>query len=182
MDGDFRKPKNIAPGRSAGGYGFSVNTKGHPYGTDFMGGKVMGVNVEKDEITYYDTGDVNNFPRRGRIDSQDRFWFGLYGGNAINMLDTRTGSMNTWKMPTPYTTPYTATVPDKNGYIYSSSNTSERLLRLNPKTGEIVEFPMPNGPGNFDAKKMNYDPTTKKTVLLFANTRNAEIMRVELPD
>ncbi|MEQ1898569.1 MAG: carboxypeptidase regulatory-like domain-containing protein [Vicinamibacterales bacterium] len=182
MDGDFRKPKNIAPGRSAGGYGFSVNTKGHPYGTDFMGGKVMGVNVEKDEITYYDTGDVNNFPRRGRIDSQDRFWFGLYGGNAINMLDTRTGKMNTWKMPTPFTTPYTATLPDKNGYIYSSSNTSERLLRLNPKTGEIVEFPMPNGPGNFDAKKMNYDPTTKKTVLLFANTRNAEIMRVELPD
>jgi streptogramin lyase len=73
-------------------------------------------------------------------------------------------------------------VPDRNGYIYSSSNTSERLLRLNPKTGEVVEFPMPNGPGNFDTKKMNYDPTTKKTVLLFANTRNAEIMRVELPD
>ena len=85
-------------------------------------------------------------------------------------------------MPTPYTTPYTATVPDKNGYIYSSGNTSERLLRLNPTNGEVVEFPMPNGPGNFDVKKMNYDLTTKKTVLLFANTRHAEIMRVELPD
>ncbi len=182
IDGDFRKPKNIEPGRSAGGYGFSVNTKGHPYGTDFMGGKVMGVDVEKNEITYYDTGDINSFPRRGRIDRQDRFWFGLYGGNAINMLDTRTGKMSTWKMPTPYTTPYLSTLPDKNGYVYSSSNTSERLLRLNPKTGEVVEFPMPNGPGNFDAKKMDYDPTTKKTVLLFANTRNAEIMRVELPD
>jgi hypothetical protein len=41
---------------------------------------------------------------------------------------------------------------------------------------------MPNGPGNFDGKKINWDPTTKKKVLLFANTRNAEIMRVELPD
>jgi hypothetical protein len=29
-----------------------------------------------------------------------------------------------------------------NGYVYSSSNTSERILRLNPKTGEVVEFPM----------------------------------------
>ena len=182
VDGDFRKPKNIAPGRSAGGYGFSVNTKGNPYGTDFMGGKVMGVDVATNEISYYDTGDIDNFPRRGRIDSQDRFWFGLYGGNAINMLDTRTGKMNSWKMPTPFTTPYLATLPDKEGYVYSSSNTSERLLRLNPKTGDVVEFPMPNGPGNFDGKKINWDPTTKKKVLLFANTRNAEIMRVELPD
>jgi len=182
VDGDFRKPKNIAPGRSAGGYGFSVNTRGNPYGTDFMGGKVMGVDVATNEIAYYDTGDIDNFPRRGRIDSQDRFWFGLYGGNAINMLDTRTGQMNTWKMPAPFTTPYLATLPDKDGYVYSSSNTSERLLRLNPKTGDVVEFPMPNGPGNFDGKKINWDPTTKKKVLLFANTRNAEIMRVELPD
>jgi streptogramin lyase len=182
VDGDFRKPKNIAPGRSAGGYGFSVNTKGNPYGTDFMGGKVMGVDVATNEISYYDTGDIDNFPRRGRIDSQDRFWFGLYGGNGINMLDTRTGKMSSWKMPTPYTTPYLSTLPDKDGYVYSSSNTSERLLRLNPKTGEVVEFPMPNGPGNFDGKKINWDPTTKKKVLLFANTRNAEIMRVELPD
>lgn len=182
VDGDFRKPKNIAPGRSAGGYGFSVNTKGNPYGTDFMVGKVMGVDVATNEITYYDTGDIDNFPRRGRIDSQDRFWFGLYGGNAVNMLDTRTGKMNSWKMPTPFTTPYLATLPDKDGYVYSSSNTSERLLRLNPKTGDVVEFPMPNGPGNFDGKKINWDPTTKKKVLLFANTRNAEIMRVELPD
>ncbi|MGE0447568.1 MAG: carboxypeptidase regulatory-like domain-containing protein [Vicinamibacterales bacterium] len=182
VDGDFRKPKNIAPGRSAGGYGFSVNTKGNPYGTDFMGGKVLGVDVATNEISYYETGDVDNFPRRGRIDSQDRFWFGLYGGNAINMLDTRTGRMSTWKMPTPYTTPYLSTLPDKDGYVYSASNTSERLLRLNPKTGEVVEFPMPNGAGNFDGKKINWDPTTKKKVLLFANTRNAEIMRVELPD
>lgn len=182
VDGDFRKPKNIAPGRSAGGYGFSVNTKGNPFGTDFMGGKIMGVDVTKNEITYYDTGDIDSFPRRGRIDTQDRFWLGLYGANAIGMLDTRTGKMNSWKMPTPYTTPYLSTLPDKDGYVYSASNTSERLLRLNPKTGEVVEFPMPNGPGNFDGKKINWDPTTKKKVLLFANTRNAEIMRVELPD
>ena len=41
---------------------------------------------------------------------------------------------------------------------------------------------MPNGPGNFDTKKMAFDPTTKKTVILFANTRNAQVMRVEILD
>jgi streptogramin lyase len=182
VDGDFRKPANIQPGRQAGGYGFAVNTKGNPYGTDFMGSRILGVDVRTNEITYWPTRQQDAYPRRGRIDAQDRFWLGIYGGDAIGMLDTKTGDLKEWKMPTPFTTPYTATVPDRNGYVYSSSNTSERILRLNPKTGEIVEFPMPNGPGNFDAKKMSFDPTTKKPVLLFANVRNAEIMRVELPD
>src|SRR2546422_6984587 len=31
----------------------------------------------------------------------------------------------------------------------------------------------------FDAKKLSLDPTATKTVILFANIRNAEIMRVE---
>ena len=49
----------------------------------------MCVDVRKNEITYYDTGDVNNFPRRGRIDTQDRFWFGLYGGTLSDAFDRR---------------------------------------------------------------------------------------------
>ena len=82
-------------------------------------------------------------------------------------------------MPFPFTTPYTATVPDAQGYVYAPSHTSERMLRLDPRTGDIIEYPMPNGPGNFDTKKIAFDPTTRKPVLLFANTRNAQIMRVE---
>lgn len=182
VDGDFRKPANIEPGRQAGGYGFAVNTKGNPFGTDFMGSRVLGVDVRKNEIRYWPTSRKGVFPRRGRIDAQDRFWFGIYGGDAIGMLDTNSGALKEWPMPLPYTTPYTATVPDSNGYIYSSSNTSERILRLDPKTGEVVEFPMPGGPGNFDAKKIAFDPTSRKPVLLFANTRNAQIMRVEFLD
>ena len=41
---------------------------------------------------------------------------------------------------------------------------------------------MPNAPGNFDAKKLSLDPTTKKAVIFLANIRNAEIMRVEPRD
>ena len=31
-------------------------------------------------------------------------------------------------------TPYAASVPDKNGYVYASSNMAERVLRLDPKS------------------------------------------------
>lgn len=183
VDGDFRKPVNLPPGQSLNAYGFAVNSKGNPYGTDFAGSRIVGVDVKTNHVTFWPTRQPSAaWPRRARMDAQDRFWFGLYGGEAIGMLDTNTGKMTEWPMPIAYSTPYNATVPDRNGYVYSASTAAELILRLNPKTGEVIEFPMPNGAGNFDVKKMAFDPTTKKPVLLFANTRNAEIMRVELPD
>lgn len=179
VDGDFRTPPNLPPGQQSVGYGFAVNSKGNPYGTDFGGSRIYGVDVLKNEGKFWPTLRPNVWPRRGRMDAHDRFWYGVYGGDAIGMFDTRSEKMTEWKVPIKYTTPYTATVPDANGYVYAPSNTSERLLRLDPKTGEVVEYPMPNAPGNFDAKKLSLDPTTKKTVIFFANIRNAEIMRVE---
>jgi virginiamycin B lyase len=177
--GDFRQPPNLAPGQRSVAYGFAINSKGNPYGLDFAGSQIYGVDIAKNEGKFWPTLRPNVYPRRGRIDAQDRFWFGEYGGDAIGMFDTRTGKMSEWKVPLKFTTPYTATVPDARGYVYAPSNTSERLLRLDPKTGEVVEYPMPGGPGNFDTKKISLDPTTKRTVILFANTRNAQIMRVE---
>ena len=98
------------------------------------------------------------------------------------MFDTRSETWSEWQIPVKFSTPYTVTVPDRNGYVYSPSHTAEVLFRLNPTSGEILEYPMPTTPGNFDTKKMAFDPTAEGTVLLFANTRNAQIMRVEFLD
>ena len=177
--GDFQVPPNLPPGQRSVAYGFAINSKGNPYGIDFIGSRIYGVDIVKNEGTFWPTPRPNIYPRRGKMDAQDRFWFGEYGGDAIGMFDTRNGTFSEWKVPLKYTTPYTATVPDARGYVYAPSNTSERLLRLDPKTGEVIEYPMPGGPGNFDTKKISFDPTTTRTVILFANTRNAQIMRVE---
>ena len=79
-------------------------------------------------------------------------------------------------MPRKYTTPYAVSAPDKNGYVYATSNMAERLMRLDPKTGEIVEYQMPT---EFDSKKITYDPTTSRVVLWMVNTRTARMMKVE---
>ena len=79
-------------------------------------------------------------------------------------------------MPRKYTTPYAVSAPDKNGYVYATSNMSERLIRLDPKTGEIVEYQMPT---EFDSKKITYDPTTSRVILWMVNTRTARMMKVE---
>lgn len=79
-------------------------------------------------------------------------------------------------MPRKYTTPYAVSAPDRNGYVYATSNMSERLMRLDPKTGENVEYQVPT---EFDSKKITYDPTTSRLTLWMVNTRTARMMKVE---
>ena len=131
-----------------------------------------------------DTGQVDWFPveglsaRRGRIDPDDRLWYGEYLNDKIFMFDSRTKQVRRWEVPE-YSTPYTVSIPDKNGYVYASSNMSERLIRLEPKTGTVIEYQMPT---EFDAKKIAYDPTTENVVLWMSNMRVARIMKVEFLD
>ena len=86
----------------------------------------------------------------GRVDAQDRFWFAEYTGDRTGMLDTRTETFQERPLRQ-YSTPYAASVPDKNGYVYASSNMAERVLRLDPKTSEVIEYQIPT---DFDSKEI----------------------------
>ena len=92
------------------------------------------------------------------------------------MFDTRTETFKEWALPTPNTMPYTASAPDKNGRVCLSSNMIERVVRVDPKTGEVVEYVIPTP---FDAKKILHDPTTDRVVLWMNNKRTARMTRVE---
>jgi streptogramin lyase len=179
VDGDFRHPPNLPQGKNSVGYGFAVTAKGDPYGTDFQGSNIYGVDVAKNEGTFYPTPRPNMVPRRGKMDAQDRFWFSFYGADAAGMFDTKTKKFSEWKLPYKYSQPYTSSVPDPSGRVYLPSHSCDCIFRVDPKNGEIVEYPMPGPPGGFDTKKVTWDPASKKPALLFANTRNGQVMRVE---
>ena len=179
IDGTFswNESPNLPPGPHGSYAGLiGVNSKGDPYLTDFRGSYIIGIDVETDEAQFYEVPTRNSMPRRARMDAQDRFWFAEYTGDKIGVFDTRTQEFQEWPVPYQYTTPYTVTSPDKNGYVYASSNMTERLARLDPRTGEVIEYQMPT---DFDSKKIAHDPTTDGTTLWMANTRNARVVRVE---
>jgi virginiamycin B lyase len=172
----WNKAPNLPPGPH-GGYTdhVVVNSKGNPYISDFHGSYIVGINVKTGQARFWPTPTRDAMPRRGRIDLQDRYWFGEYTGDRIGMFDTRTEAIQEW-LVRKYSTPYTASTPDRNGHVYAPSNMSERLLRLDPETGEVIEYLMPT---NFDTKKIIHDPTTSRVTLWMANTRNARLIRVE---
>ncbi len=56
---------------------------------------------------------------------------------------------------------------------------SDRLFRLNPDTGAMVEYLMPT---EIDTKEMVSDPSTDRVVMLMTNMRGARVVRVEVLD
>lgn len=175
----FNKSPNAPPGRHVG-YQVVVNSKGNGYISDFGGtSHVISVDGKTGEAKFWPTPTQNAGARRGQVDAQDRYWFAEYRGNKAAMFDTKTNKFQEWPLPVPFTYPYTSSAPDKNGRVYLSSNMSERLIRLDPKTSETVEYLIPTA---FDSKKILYDPTASRTTIWMSNKRTARFLRVELLD
>ena len=136
----------------------------------------MGMDAKTGEAKFWPTPTPNAFPRRGRMDAQDRFWFSEYYGDKIAYFDTRAERFQEFPLPYKYTTPYTSSAPDRKGRVYASSNMSDRVVRVDSKTGEAVEYLMPT---QLDAKKIAIDPTSKNVTVWMANTRTARVLKIE---
>lgn len=98
------------------------------------------------------------------------------------MFDTRAKTFKEWKIGPRFSTPYTASTPDAKERVYLPSNTCDCLFRVDTKNGQVMEFAMPAPINSFDAKRVSWDPTSKIPSLMFANTRNAQLMRIEVLD
>ena len=175
VDGTFNPSRPPVPrGSNAYAGNVRVDSKGNPWMLTQAGpGGIMGVDISTGETIWHSVPGLMG--RRGQIDWRDRLWYGEYRGDKIAMVDTRTGRSVQWGLR-PFMAPYAASQPDRNGYVYAPSNMAERLVRLDPRTNEIIEYQMPT---EFDTKKLNWDPTTERPVLWMANMRTARITRVE---
>ncbi len=172
----FGRAPNNPPGRRVG-YQIVLDSKGNPFISDFGGtSQVIGVDAATGAVSFWPTPTKGVQARRGQMDKQDRYWFAQYRGNQIAMFDTRAKTFREWPVPHKYTSPYTSSAPDSKGRVYVSSNMSERLLRLDPATSEIIEYLIPTA---FDSKKILHDPTTQRTTLWLNNKRTARVLRVE---
>lgn len=176
---DIRSAPNRPPDASGGGYQMEVDSKGNPVLCDFTGGYISKMDGATKQITWIKVPTKDGMPRRGRMDKQDRFWFSIYRGDKIGMLDMKTDAIREYPMPFQYFTPYTVSYPDSRGRVFAPSNTSDRLARVDITTGQTITYLMPTR--DFDTKKIAIDPKDGKTVW-FANKRSARVVKVEQLD
>ena len=173
---NWRQSPNRPPGAIAAGYELGVDPENNPWLLDYGGSGLVKVDVDTREIRFFPTPTPNSGPRRGIFDAQGRFWFGEYAADKMGMFDSKTETFTEYDPGIKWFSPYTASNPDKYGRVYAPSNTSDRIMRVDSKTGEIVVYLMPTQ--DFDTKVMRIDPVSG-TALLFANKRNARVVRVE---
>jgi virginiamycin B lyase len=81
-------------------------------------------------------------------------------------------------LPTPWAEPYDVAA-DKNGMAWTGSMLSDRVSRLDPKTGQIIEFLLPR---STNIRRVFVDDRTTPVAFWVGNTHGASILKVEPTD
>jgi virginiamycin B lyase len=159
-------------------YDISPDAQNNLYFTVFGADQIGRVDARTGEMTEYKTPTKNSNPRRGEIDPKGLFWFGEFGGNQIGVFNTKDLTFDEWKPATPWSFPYDV-VSDKNGEAWGGSTMTDRMIRLNPKTGRMVEYLMPR---DTNVRKVFVDNSTTPVTVWVGNNHGASIIKIELPD
>ena len=81
-------------------------------------------------------------------------------------------------MPTAHTAPYDAAL-DKNGDLWTAGMETDRIVRVNTKTGETVEYPLPR---QTNVRRVYVDNTTTPVTFWVGNNEGASIIKLEPVD
>jgi virginiamycin B lyase len=170
-------PLTALPGGKQGYsiYDVRADSKNNVYVTDFQKNYVIKVDAKTLKYTAYQTGTPQSRNRRGRIDEQDRFFFAQYRGNKITMFDTKAEKMTEYPLPTKFTSPYDV-IWDKNGELWTGGMTTDRVVRLDPKTGQAVEYMLAR---DTNMRRMFVDNSTKPPTFWVGSNHGASIVKVE---
>ena len=156
-------------------YDVISDPQNNAYFTVFGRGDIGRVDARTGKIDVYPTPTKGSAPRRGMLDLAGYLWFGENRANRIGMFDTHTQRFAEWVAPNAESWPYDVT-SDRNGDAWGGGEFSDRVLRLNPKTGEIVEYLLPRFT---NIRRVFVDNKTTPPTFWVGNNHGASIVRLE---
>lgn len=156
-------------------YGVASDSKNNFYGMNLNGTYIIKVDATTGRVTPYATPTPNSGPRRGHMDAQDRLWFAEFRGSRIAMFDTKAGTFQEWPIAAPWTNVYDV-IADTAGYAWGGGMNNDIIARLNVKTGEMVEYLLPNAT---NVRRVNVDNTASPPAFWVGNNLGATLIKVE---
>jgi virginiamycin B lyase len=168
------EPFKGAPG-SHNIYDVVPDSNNNVYFTDFRQRHIGRIDAKTGAVKLYETPTPNSAPRRGSMDAQDRLWFGEYRADRIGMFDTKTEQFREWQVAPKWSAPYDVTT-DKNGEAWTGSMLSDRVTRLNPATGEAINYLLPR---SSNIRRVFVDNATTPVTFWAGNNHGASIVKVE---
>jgi streptogramin lyase len=157
-------------------YGVSVSSKGWCYWSDLANRNIGEIDPATGKRTLYPTPTPNSGPRRENITPDDQIWFGENNLSAqkIAVFDTKTKQFKEWEARP--VDPYDA-ILDKSGHVWTGGEPTDFVSRLDPKSGEIVSYLLPNV--NTDIRRVYVDNFTNPPSMLIGENHRAKIVLVQ---
>jgi virginiamycin B lyase len=157
-------------------YDLAADPGNNVYFTVFGRNDVGRIDAASGVISIYPTPTAKSAPRRGTFDAAGKdFWFGEFRANKVGVLDTVTKTFREWTPPTPWFFPYDV-APDRNGEAWTGSMLTDRVARLDPRTGQFVEYLLPH---STNIRRTFVDDSTPRPTFWAGNNHGHAIVRVE---
>ncbi len=163
--------------RTFNAYGMPTDTSNGVWGLDF-GGESIAHLTPTGTFTIIPTPTKGSHPRRGHVDPRTGLlWFAEWGVNQVASIDTKTPNapITEYKLPTPWDSPYDV-VADKNGEVWTGSMLTDRISRLNPATGKVLDYQLPSFT---NTRRVWIDNSTNPVTFWTGANHEAAIVRLE---
>ena len=159
----YDTPSYLATQQPGGAYGITVAGDGSVWWAEDLADRIARTDpvtgkVEEFKIPF----DGMAYPRRMSHDARGDIWVGLWNAGLLMKIDYETKQMTFVAPPTETNGAYSVTIDKKSNLIWVSEQQADKIARYNPKTGEWVEFPLPDSES--DPRRIEIDPTNPNRI------------------
>ena len=141
---------------------------------EFTEGHLGKIDAKTTAVTWYNIPTQHARARRMEVDDHDRITITEYRGNKVALFDTKTEKLSEYNLPA-WTNPYRANF-DKNGEIWASTMNTDRVVRMNPATGQTVQYLMPS---DTNMRTVYVDNTTSPVTFWVGSNHDHRLVRVQ---
>jgi virginiamycin B lyase len=132
-------------GDNDGPHGLVADRDGNIWYTGNFAAHIGKLDPRTGEVTQYAMPDKKaEDPHTAVFDAQGTLWFTVQVANMVGRLNPKSGKVELRQMPTKEARPYGMQINSKGVPFFCEFGTN-KLAKLDPKTMEITEFPLPTG-------------------------------------
>jgi virginiamycin B lyase len=168
-------PTDQLPGvPHAGIYQVMSDSKNNLWMAEFTEGHLGKIDAKTGQVTWYANPTPHARDRRMEIDANDNVIVTEYRTSKVAVFDPKTEKFTEYSLPE-YTYPYRANF-DKNGELWASTMSTDRVVRENIKTGETEQYLMPS---DTNMRTVFVDNTTSPVTFWVGSNHDHRIVKVE---
>jgi virginiamycin B lyase len=131
------------------------------------------------KTTDYITPTPNALANENRLnlDSDGNIWYGDWESRHIGMLDTHAEKILEFLIPTPWSLAYNAIGDGLHRVGWTVPHMSDRMVKADVKTGDVVEFPLPSR--GYQIRNLDLEMSANPPAVWFINQRDGSIVRFQ---